>query len=240
MSNRELINLDQLKFYRTSEHPCSYLDNEMATTLFLDPQQPVDKTLHSALSEYGFRRSGDNIYRPHCAACQQCISARIPCLLFKPSRQQRRISKRNADLQCQEVASIDNDECYALFEKYINLRHADGDMYPTSRPDYINFLCSKNSYSRYFSLRLQGKLIAVALADQLEQGLSAVYSFFDPDHDKRSLGTYMILWQLQESQRLKLHALYLGYWIKNCQKMRYKSSFRPLELYINQQWLQLK
>ncbi|MCR8921832.1 arginyltransferase [Dasania sp. GY-MA-18] len=239
MSNRELINLEQLKFYSTREHPCSYLPQELATTLFLDPEQKVEQPLYSALSDFGFRRSGNNIYRPHCASCQQCISIRIPCQSFCPSRQQRRIHKRNADLQCQEVSSIDNDECYALFEKYINLRHADGDMYPTSRPDYVNFLCTPNNYSRYFTFRLKEQLIAVALADQLEQGLSAVYSFFDPDHDKRSLGTYMILWQLEECSRLGLHALYLGYWIKNCQKMRYKSAFRPLELYINQQWLQL-
>jgi leucyl-tRNA---protein transferase len=234
-----MINLEQLKFFSTQEHPCSYLPDETAQTLFLDPNQAVEQVLYSSLLQLGFRRSGDNIYRPHCAMCQQCISVRIPVKEFNPSRQQKRVIKKNLDLRVEILDTIDTEQCYQLFEKYINLRHADGDMYPTNRQDYQSFLCSKTPVVQYYGFYLDNQLLAVAISDKLAQGLSAVYSFFDPDYDSRSLGTYMILWQISECESLNLGALYLGYWIKNCQKMSYKSKFRPVELYINSRWIRM-
>ncbi|MGK0441451.1 MAG: arginine-tRNA-protein transferase [Pseudohongiellaceae bacterium] len=234
-----MIDLEQLKFFSTQEHPCSYLPGETAKTIFLDPSQAIEQVLYSSLLQLGFRRSGENIYRPHCADCQQCISVRVPAKEFKANRQQRRVIKKNQDLTVTSLNTIDTDECYRLFEKYINLRHTDGDMYPTCQQDYQSFLCTDNAVAQYYGFYLDDQLLAVAISDNLVQGLSAVYSFFDPDYDNRSLGTYMILWQISECVTLNLNALYLGYWIKKCQKMSYKSKFRPLELYINKQWLRM-
>ena len=234
-----MIDLSTIKFFATDEHPCSYLDDQLAKTIFLDPQQPNDEALYSALLDLGFRRSGKHIYRPHCGKCQQCISVRIPVDDFKYSRSQKRITKANADLAVRQLASIDTEECYLLFEKYISLRHKDGDMHPTSPEDYRNFLCGDESYAVNYGFYLNERLIAVAISDKMPQGLSAVYSYFDPEYESRSLGNFMILWQIEACLRQQLPALYLGYWIKNCQKMSYKSKFRPLEVFVNQRWLRM-
>jgi arginyl-tRNA--protein-N-Asp/Glu arginylyltransferase len=129
------------------------------------------------------------------------------------------------------------EEHYALYERYINARHADGDMYPPSVEQYASFLTSDWSKTSFIEFRLHEKLLAVAVCDELEGGLSAVYTFYDPDYEKRSLGTYAVLWQIEESRRRQLPSLYLGYWIRDCQKMSYKIAFRPIELLINGEWL---
>ena len=234
-----MIDLNTIKFFATDEHPCSYLDDQQAKTIFLDPEQPTDPGLYSTLLDLGFRRSGSHIYRPHCNQCQQCISVRIPVEAFKYSKSQKRILKANSAVRVEPLATIDNEACYQLFERYINVRHRDGDMYPTSLKDYRQFLCGSESYLVNYGFYLEDQLIAVAISDKLDQGLSAVYSFFDPDFEHLSLGNYMILWQIEECKRLALPALYLGYWIKNCQKMSYKSKFRPLEVFVNQRWLRM-
>lgn len=234
-----MIDLDALKFYATSPHPCSYLDDQEATSVFLDPNETVTKELYSDLINVGFRRSGSHVYRPHCEQCQACLSVRIVCKDFVPKRQQKRILLKNRDVLVEEVSCIDNDECYKLFEKYINTRHQDGDMHPTNRGDYQRFLCEGTASNTYFRFTLNNELIAVTAADKVNNGLSAIYSFFEPTHAKRSLGGYMVLWQIQECARQELPYLYLGYWIKNCQKMNYKSNYRPLEMYLNNRWQRL-
>lgn len=230
-----MTELAHLKFYATQPHACSYLD-EQATTLFLDPRQPLDADMYAELSELGFRRSGEHLYRPHCQHCQACIPARIPCAAFRPNRQQRRIAQRNADLQTHIVRPSYNDEYYALYARYIEQRHADGDMYPPSREQFATFLLRDLPFCVFVEFRLDNRLLAIAVTDVLPNGLSAVYTFFDPQEEKRSLGRMAILWQIDEARRRGLPALYLGYWIRNCRKMRYKSEYRPLELYINQRW----
>ncbi|UFH51405.1 arginyltransferase [Pseudomonas sp. KNUC1026] len=234
-----MTELARLKFYATQPHACSYLPDEQATTLFLDPSQPMDASVYADLSEMGFRRSGDHLYRPHCQRCSACVPARIPAEAFAPTRAQRRILKRNADLTVHERAPRFTEEYFDLYRRYIEQRHADGDMYPPSREQFSTFLVRELAFSRFFEFRLAGTLLAVAVTDILPNGLSAVYTFYEPEQEQRSLGRFAILWQIGEALRLELDAVYLGYWIKNCKKMNYKTQYRPIELLINQRWVTL-
>jgi len=231
-----MTELARLKFYATQPHACSYLPGEQATTLFLDPSQPMDVQVYADLSEMGFRRSGDHLYRPHCVHCDACTAARIPVATFTPNRQQKRIFKRNADLQVKAAKPRFTDEYFDLYQRYIEQRHADGDMFPPSREQFSTFLVRDLPFSTFYEFRLGTRLLAVAVTDVLPNGLSAVYTFYEPSEERRSLGRFGILWQIAETRRLGLDALYLGYWIKNCKKMSYKIEYRPIELLINQSW----
>ncbi len=228
--------LRDIKVYTTYPHSCSYLEDQEATTLFVDPRQPVDKALYSKLSLLGFRRSGDHIYRPHCANCKACIPARIPVCEFKPSRGQRRIWQRNQDLRIVSTEAINDEEAFDLYRRYISVRHTDGDMYPPEREQFEAFLSNVWDCTRYFRFYDKTKLIAVAVVDTLEDGFSAIYTFFDPAETKRSLGVYAILWEIEKTRELGLDYLYLGYWIQNCQKMAYKSNYSPLQVYVKNHW----
>ena len=228
--------LRDLKVYTTYPHSCSYLEDQEATTLFVDPRQPVDQKLYSKLSVLGFRRSGNHIYRPHCAQCNACIPARIPVAEFAHRRGQARIWQRNQDLRMVRTDQIDDDEAFDLYHRYISQRHADGDMYPPDREQFEAFLSSVWGCTCYFRFYDKGKLVAVAVVDILEDGLSAIYTFFDPSAARRSLGVYAILWQVEQARDMGLEHLYLGYWIRDCQKMSYKSDYRPLEIYHNSRW----
>ena len=234
-----MTELARLKFYATQPHACSYLPDEQATTLFLDPSQPMDPGVYADLSELGFRRSGDHLYRPHCQRCNACVPARIPAARFMPNRQQKRILKRNADLSVTAARPRYTEEYFDLYKRYIEQRHADGDMYPPSRDQFSTFLVRDLPFSRFYEFRLGARLVAVAVTDLLPNGLSAVYTFYEPEEERRSLGRFAILWQIDEALRLDLGAVYLGYWIKNCKKMNYKTQYRPIELLINQRWVTL-
>jgi arginine-tRNA-protein transferase len=229
--------LRDLKVYTTYPHRCSYLEGEEATTLFIDPRQSVDQTLYSNLSVLGFRRSGNHIYRPHCSHCNACIPARIPVDDFRPKRSQRRCLKRNEDLTV-EVRSgiVGDDESYALYDRYIRERHADGDMYPPDRDQFESFLNDPWDCTEYLQVRHDGRLIAVAVVDVMVDGLSAIYTFYDPMEDARSLGRFAILWQIERCRREGLPYVYLGYWIRNCRKMAYKADYQPLEVLVNNRW----
>lgn len=233
-----MTELSELKLYATRPHPCSYLEGEQATTVFIDPNAQVNGTLYSQLSQYGFRRSGSHIYRPHCEQCQACIPIRVCVNDFRPNRSQKRCLKANDDLSVEVLTSIKNDECFALYERYINERHSDGDMYPADRAQYEDFLTAEWGITRYLSFRdRSSKLVAIAVVDYLTDALSAVYTFYDPAEERRSLGRYAVLFQLQLAKNNGLPYLYLGYWIKRCNKMSYKTDYRPYQLLINQNWV---
>ena len=234
-----MTELARLKFYATQPHPCSYLPDEQATTLFLDPSQPMDAAVYADLSEMGFRRSGDHLYRPHCQRCSACIPARKLVEHCSPPGQHRRFYKRNQDIHVRLVRPAFTEEYYALYVRYIEQRHADGDMYPPNREQFSTFLVRDLSFSRFYEFRLNDQLLGLAVTDVLPNGLSAVYTFYEPSEERRSLGRFAILWQIAEAQRLGLHAVYLGYWIKNCRKMSYKTQYRPIELFVNQRWTSL-
>lgn len=228
-----------LKQFATAPHPCSYLPGQEASTLFVDPEAHIDQQTYSFLSERGYRRSGHYLYKPDCQQCQACISLRIPVKQYQFSRNEKRLLKRNSDLNSFTVEHIFHEEFYQLYEDYIRTRHSDGDMYPPSQEQYINFLSNGYGTSEYRVFTDAHQLKAVAVIDHLDKGLSAVYTFYDAHDNKRSLGTYAILWQIQQAQKLGLDHLYLGYWVKNCHKMNYKTRFRPAEVLINRRWLTL-
>lgn len=234
-----MTELARLKFYATQPHACSYLPNEQATTLFLDPSQPMNGQIYAELSELGFRRSGDHLYRPHCQLCKACVPARIPVVRFRPSRKQHRVLKRNLDIKVTRCAPGFTEERYQLYARYISERHADGDMFPPSRGQFSTFLVSNLPYAFFYEMRVEDRLIGIAVTDVLPNGMSAVYTFYDPNEEKRSLGVFGILWQIAETRRLGLDAVYLGYWIKGCRKMSYKTEYRPIELFVNQRWVAL-
>jgi arginyl-tRNA--protein-N-Asp/Glu arginylyltransferase len=234
-----VTSINDLRIYTTYPHPCSYIPGEEATTLFIDPQAKVDVGLYSQLSEVGFRRSGTHLYRPHCAACKACIPVRIPVDEFSHTTSSRRIMKRNADLEVRVVEDISGDTYFKLYADYICTRHFDGDMYPPTRQQYESFLTREWDSTRYYTFWRQDQLISVCVVDEMNNGLSAVYTFFDPFQDRHSLGNFGILWQIEECRRLGLPALYLGYWVKNCRKMSYKTRFRPLEMFVNGKWVKI-
>ena len=232
-----MTSLSELRFFRTPAHECSYLPHREATTLFADPLAEIDTAMYSALTEAGFRRSGGHIYRPYCADCAACIPVRVPVGDFSPTRRQRRIWRRNTELEVKGTRPCATREIYDLYERYINTRHIDGDMYPARRDQFESFLVDGRPEAVFFEFREQGQLLAVAVADELTGGMSAIYTFFDPDADKRSPGVFAVLWLIEETRRRALPHLYLGYWIKQCQKMNYKVDYRPIEMYINNHWL---
>ncbi|MBT3530061.1 MAG: arginyltransferase [Gammaproteobacteria bacterium] len=225
-----------IKLFRTAPHDCSYKSDELATTVFVDPELKIDQALNSSLSQMGFRRSGAHLYRPDCDSCQACISCRVPVDKFEPGRRYRKILKNNEDLKVLESEELDKTQAYPLYKDYINTRHKDGDMYPASPEQFDAFICNGTESTRFYSFYCGEDLLAVSVVDILEHGLSAVYTFFDPEQSRRSLGIYVILWQIQQAAKMHRPYLFLGYWIKDCPKMNYKSDFRPLELFIEGRW----
>jgi len=231
---------DSIRLYRTAPHPCCYKTGEQAATVFVDPELIIDQQLNSKLSQLGYRRSGAHLYRPDCDNCQACISCRVPVDKFQLHRRFRKILRKNQDISVCRTKELDNTEAYSLYKRYIDTRHRDGDMYPASPEQFDAFIRTNTVNSHFFKFYKQNELVAVSVVDVLERSLSAVYTFFDPDLPKRSLGKLVILWQIKQAQRLKMDYLYLGYWIRDCQKMQYKNEFRPIEMLIDGRWLLLK
>jgi len=226
--------------FLSTAHNCSYLPERSANTLFLDPRFPITTELFGDLNRRGFRRSGDLIYRPHCQDCKACVPARIPTACFILNRAQRRTLKRNLDLTVHVKAAAFDGEHFELFLRYQDARHSGGTMANPDPITYLRFLVGKHADTSFYEFRDRGVLVAVAVIDHLPDGLSAVYTFYDPLMSARSLGTYVILWQIQEAKRRHLPFLYLGYWVKESPKMSYKAHFRPLEVYRNGCWAVLK
>lgn len=231
----------QLSFFITPPHDCPYLESEIARTIFLSPEIHTDQTLYTALINKGFRRSGEHIYRPHCGQCNACISVRLPVADFNPNKQQKRCLKKASRFITKVEPARFNQQHYQLFDKYISERHRDGDMYPTSPHQYKEFVLSNWIECNFlnFTEASSNKLIATCVYDVLKDGLSAVYTYFDPDYAKFSPGRLAILKLVEQAQQQKLPYVYLGYWIKNSTKMAYKGEYRPLECFINEQWVYL-
>ena len=231
--------LSSIKLFRTSEHPCSYISNQNATTVFLDPATKISQKLNSALTNKGFRRSGHLLYKPDCNSCKACIACRIPVKKFKSKSSFKRILKINQDIRVDVSSNLNLDESYALYESYINHRHLDGDMFPATEKQFSTFILENTDDTIFFKFFEKERLIAVSVADILKDGFSAVYCFYDPIDKRRSLGTYAILYQIHQVLEQDLLYLYLGYWIKNCRKMLYKTRFRPLEMLVNNKWVEV-
>lgn len=225
-----------LSLYITREQPCSYYDDRLSANLIPDPQLPMNAELYSLLIGKGFRRSGEFVYRPHCQRCAACVPARINVGRFHPNRNQRRCLKRNADLHTRLVSARYSEEYFELYQRYLNTRHDDGSMSNPQPEDFSNFLLNDWQSTLFIESRLQGQLLAVAVVDFLRAGPSAVYTFFEPAEARRSLGTFAVLQQIWLAELYQHSHVYLGYWIRNHQKMDYKRHFTGLELYRDEHW----
>ena len=227
------------RFYLTPGHGCGYFDDREAATLLLDPADEPSSGTYGTLSEAGFRRGGAHLYRPHCTHCRACVPTRVPVDRFRWSRRFRRVDRRNADAEKRVEPAEFREEHYELYARYIAGRHADGSMYPPSRAQFRSFLLAPWSRTLFLSTYLDGALAAVAVTDVLPDALSAIYTYFDPALPRRSLGVYSILHQIEECRRRRLAHLYLGFWIEDAPKMRYKTDFRPVELLRGGRWTEM-
>jgi len=226
-----------LFFYQTQDETCGYLDGKRARNLLADPHFPMNPSIYGQLIERGFRRSGNHVYRPYCADCNDCVPVRVPVSSFTASRSQRRCLHRNADVCVQQLQGRYSDEYFDLYRRYLASRHPGGGMDDPTPESFSRFLLCDWCDTRFFEFRLDGKLLAVAVSDALPGALSAVYTFFEPQAPtQRALGKLAVLWQLQQAQHSAIEQLYLGYWIEHCEKMRYKTDYRPLQYFDGQRW----
>ena len=233
------MKLDQpLRVFPTALHPCSYIPGLIARNAVVDPDYALNPEIYDYLIQNGFRRSGEQVYRPYCHSCEKCVTTRIPVADFKRSRSQKRIWKLNQDV----VVKINKDgfrkEYLPIYQRYLESRHESLDYEGVEK-----FLLSQwgnvNFYEFYQKDEQGGeKLIGVAVTDEVKSGLSAVYTFFDPElGSKRSLGVFAILWQIEYALKNELSYIYPGFWIEDCRKMNYKSNFQPIEGLIKGKWV---
>lgn len=230
---------DKPSLYLSLPHECGYLPERQATTLFLDPDHVLQRQRYDDFVRAGFRRSGNLVYRPHCQTCQSCVAVRIPVERFQPNRGQRRIWQRNQDLAIDDLSPAFDDEHFQLYRRYLATRHAGGGMDDPTPDKYLDFLVSRHTRTVFHEMRLGGQLMAVAVTDHLGDGLSAVYTFYEPQERRRGLGVFSVLWQVELARVLGLKYVYLGYWISNCDKMAYKTAYRPLEALIDGDWQEM-
>jgi arginine-tRNA-protein transferase len=230
---------NSLAFFSSEPHACSYLENKMSTSLFADPSIAMTNQIYDRLINFGFRRSGSFVYTPNCPYCSACQSVRVPVASFSPNRSQRRANQQNVDLKIIRKPAAFEQEHFELYRRYLHTRHSGSSMENPGPDDYMNFLSSDWSNTYFYEFRdtgKSGKLNAVAVADNLTNGLSAVYTFYDPNEAKRSLGKFAILRLIEFAKEQKLDWFYLGYWIDGCQKMQYKSEYQPAEIFYNGHW----
>lgn len=221
---------DLVRVFQTLEHSCGYYGDRLARNLVIDPLARGLPQIYGLALERGFRRSGGHVYRPQCRRCSACVAARIRVADFRPSRSQRRNRAANADLEIHVVDPVRTDENFALYRRYLDARHRGGGMDDPDTDDFERFLACHWSPTRFVELRRGGTLLAVAVTDVLPQGLSAVYTYFEPAATSRGLGTFAVLTQIELARQQQREFVYLGYWIAGHPKMDYKARFRPLEV----------
>lgn len=224
-----------LRLLLGTEQPCGYLPRRLSRSAFVAPHTQVTGEVYGALIANGFRRSGDYAYRPACSNCRACVPVRVPVAAFVPNRAQRRALKRNADLTLERRTSL-GEAHFELYRRYLLARHPFGGMDADDAKAFHEFLGSTWGVTEFWCFHEGETLRMVAVVDRLPDGLSAVYTFYDPDETQRSLGTYAVLTQLAAAQAEGLQHLYLGYWVAGSPTMDYKRHYTPLEQFDGSHW----
>jgi len=234
--------LQKLQFYVTTAYSCGYFPNKLAQSLIASPQHLIDAHIYSGLIQQGFRRSGKFAYKPHCETCQECVPVRVVLAEFTPSRSQKRAFKQHQNLTTTILPIDFHEDHYKLYAAYQTARHTNTEYVKEEKTEqdeaeqYKNFLCQTNVESVMVEFRENGQLKMVSVIDIVLDGLSAVYTFYETSDSSSSFGTYNILWQIELAKTLNFPYLYLGYWIRDSQKMAYKQNFKPLEMLIDSEW----
>ena len=226
----------RIKLYQGSINECSYLADREAVNVYADPHHPHPRAVYNQLIQRGFRRSGEYVYRPGCQGCTACVPVRIRCAEFAPRRTDRRNLARNAELVVDYRPARYTDEYFALYRRYLDARHPGGGMDDPDPEDFERFLLNPWGETVFVEIRDARRVVGVAVTDVASDGLSAVYTFFDPDYRDRALGRFSILRQIELCRTMSYPFLYLGYWIDGCRKMQYKTEFRPQEHFDGHRW----
>jgi arginine-tRNA-protein transferase len=227
---------DIVRLFQTLPHPCGYFGERTAQNVVIDPSAPQLPRLYDFAIQRGYRRAGGHVYQPQCGVCHACVACRVPVAVFQPNRSQQRCARRNGDLTIHIATARYTDEYFALYQRYLHARHPHGGMDDARPDDFACFLYTAWSPTRFIELRKGDTLLAVAVSDFCTVGLSAIYTFFDPNERARGLGMFAILSQLRIAAERGLPYLYLGFWIDGHPKMHYKTRYRPLQVLHDGAW----
>lgn len=225
-----------MRLLLSPEDTCSYLPDRQSASLFVDPRESLDMRRYAALLHAGFRRSGPYVYRPHCQGCQACVPVRIPVSRFRANRSQRRNLRANRDLACRPCEDRFSERNFRMYQAYQQRRHPGGTMALADRSEFATFLAADWADTEFCEFRSGEDALGICVYDCLEDGLSAVYTYYSEAGELRGLGKFAVLWLIETARRRGLTYVYLGYWISNCSKMSYKAEFQPLEMLVQGEW----